>query len=194
MVAGPVFWRNISHDDPYKAVIRATTTGSPRNIARRPRRLIGMGVMPIANAGLDRRDGRCKKLGLKGIQLSALPNGQGYPTPRTTGSGPPRSISTCGDHVSCSTTPARAPISRQKYPKETRSSCSGCAAVSRMAVQFRLAALSQHRAMVLGGVFGAIQRQDLFRRDAARLGPFWLGHMDLWYKLACRVGRAAAKP
>ena len=33
MVAGPVFWRNISHDDVYRRSSAATTTGSPRNTA-----------------------------------------------------------------------------------------------------------------------------------------------------------------
>jgi len=51
MVAGRLFWRNISHDEPYKAVDpRLYTTGSPRNMRGCARPLIGLGVMPITNA------------------------------------------------------------------------------------------------------------------------------------------------
>jgi len=47
MVAGPVFWRNISHDDPYKAVIRAYNDWlAEEYCAVAPDRLFGMGVMP----------------------------------------------------------------------------------------------------------------------------------------------------
>jgi len=83
MVAGPVFWRNISHDEPYKAVIRAYNDWlAEEYCAVAPDRLIGLGVMPITNADDAVAEmERCKKLGLKGIQLGALPNGKGYPTP-----------------------------------------------------------------------------------------------------------------
>src|SRR5262252_339613 len=83
MVAGPVFWRNIAHDEPYKAIVRAYNDWlAEEYCAVAPDRLIGLGVMPITNA----KDAvaemeHCKKLGLKGIQLGALPNGHGYPTP-----------------------------------------------------------------------------------------------------------------
>jgi hypothetical protein len=50
MVAGPVFWRNISHDEVYKAVIRAYNEWLAADYcAVAPDRLIGMGVMPITN-------------------------------------------------------------------------------------------------------------------------------------------------
>src|SRR5262249_8327190 len=50
MVAGPVFWRNISHDEVYKAVIRAYNDWlAEEYCAVAPDRLIGMGRMPITN-------------------------------------------------------------------------------------------------------------------------------------------------
>src|SRR5262249_58938840 len=83
MVAGPVFWRNISHDEVYKAVIRAYNDWlGEEYCAVAPDRLIGMGVMPITNVDDAIAEMQhCAKLGLKGIQLGALPNAKGYPTP-----------------------------------------------------------------------------------------------------------------
>ena len=83
MVAGPVFWRNISHDEVYKAVIRGYNDWlAEEYCAVAPDRLIGMGVMPITNVDDAIAEmTHCKKLGLKGVQLGALPSGKGYPTP-----------------------------------------------------------------------------------------------------------------
>jgi len=50
MVAGPVFWRNIAHDEVYKAVIRGYNDWlAEEYCAVAPDRLIGMGVIPITN-------------------------------------------------------------------------------------------------------------------------------------------------
>ena len=50
MVAGPVFWRNIAHDEVYKAVIRGYNDWlGEEYCAVAPDRLIGMGVIPITN-------------------------------------------------------------------------------------------------------------------------------------------------
>src|SRR5581483_8474669 len=60
MVAGPVFWRNIAHDEVYKAVIRGYNDWlGEEYCAVAPDRLIGLG----------------------GVLLGALPNAKGYPTP-----------------------------------------------------------------------------------------------------------------
>src|SRR5580704_17016179 len=83
MVAGPVFWRNIAHDEVYKAVIRGYNDWlAEEYCAVAPDRLIGMGVMPITNVDDAIAEMQhCKKLGLKGVLLGGLPNGKGYPTP-----------------------------------------------------------------------------------------------------------------
>src|SRR5260221_12782107 len=50
MVAGPVFWRNIAHDEVYKAVIRGYNDWlGEEYCAVAPDRLIGMGVIPVTN-------------------------------------------------------------------------------------------------------------------------------------------------
>ena len=83
MVAGPVFWRNIAHDEVYKAVIRGYNDWlAEEYCAVAPDRLIGMGVIPITNVDDAIAEMKhCKKLGLKGVLLGALPNAKGYPTP-----------------------------------------------------------------------------------------------------------------
>src|SRR5579871_1894427 len=50
MVAGPVFWRHIAHDEVYKGVIRGYNDWlAEEYCAVAPDRLIGMGVIPITN-------------------------------------------------------------------------------------------------------------------------------------------------
>ena len=68
----------------YKAVIRAYNDWlGEEYCARAPDRLIGMGVMPITNVDDAIAEmHHCARLGLKGIQLGALPNAKGYPTAR----------------------------------------------------------------------------------------------------------------
>src|SRR5919112_1514361 len=70
-VADPVFWRNIAHDEVYKAVIRGYNDWlGEEYCAVAPDRLIGMGVIPITNvAGAIAEMEHCKKLGLKGVLL-----------------------------------------------------------------------------------------------------------------------------
>src|SRR5215813_1274537 len=83
MVAGPVFWRNIAHDEVYKAVIRGYNDWLAEEYCSvAPDRLIGMGVIPITNVDDAIAEMlHCKTLGLKGVLLGALPNAKGYPTP-----------------------------------------------------------------------------------------------------------------
>jgi uncharacterized protein len=188
MVAGPVFWRNISHDDPYKAVIRAYNDWlAEEYCAVAPDRLIGLGVMPITNA----RDAiaemeHCKKLGLKGIQLGALPNGQGYPTPDDD-----RFWAAAIDldmpvtvHVLFNRTGPRANQPTFKYPKEDP------VIMQRLRrpflewlCNFGLPPSVSIAQLVLGGVFERYPKLKIFFAET-RLGwvPFWLEHMDLWYK------------
>jgi len=82
MLAGPVVWRNISHDEVYKAVIRAYNDWlAEEYCAVAPERLLGMGVIPQTNiddavAELE----HCAKQGLKGVLLGNFPSGKDYPT------------------------------------------------------------------------------------------------------------------
>ena len=122
MVAGPVFWRNISHDEVYKAVIRGYNDWlAEEYCAVAPDRLIGMGVIPITNVDDAIAEMKhCKKLGLKGVLLGALPNAKGYPTPEDD-----KFWAAAVDmdmpvtaHVQFYRTGARASQPTFKYPKE----------------------------------------------------------------------------
>ncbi|MGH7931171.1 MAG: amidohydrolase family protein [Candidatus Binatia bacterium] len=77
------YWRGISDDDAYKAVIRAYNEWlAEEYCAYNPIRLIGMGVIP--DTGVDDAISEmeyCAKSGLKGINLHRFPNGKGYVTP-----------------------------------------------------------------------------------------------------------------
>src|SRR5260370_7410480 len=80
-----------------------------------------MGVMPITNVDDAIAEmAYCKKLGLKGIQLGALPNAKGYPTPEddkfwaaAIDMDMPVTV-----HVAFNRTGARASQPTFKYPKE----------------------------------------------------------------------------
>jgi predicted TIM-barrel fold metal-dependent hydrolase len=122
MVAGPVFWRNIAHDEVYKAVIRGYNDWlGEEYCAVAPDRLIGMGVIPISNVDDAIAEMKhCKKLGLKGVLLGGLPGGKGYPTPEDD-----RFWAAALDldmpvtvHVQLYRTGARANQPTMKYPKE----------------------------------------------------------------------------
>src|ERR1700739_1904760 len=77
MVAGPVFWRNISHDDPYKAVVRAYNTWlAEEYCAVAPDRLIGTAITP--ETGIEdaiKEMTRCREMGLRAMCLGMWPNG-----------------------------------------------------------------------------------------------------------------------
>src|SRR5258707_1110293 len=188
MVAGRVFWRNISHDDPYKAVIRAYNDWlAEEECAVVPARLFGMGVRQITNAedAIAEME-HCKKLGLKGIQLGRLRQGQGYPTPEER-----RFWAAAVDldmpvtvHVLFNRTGPRANQPTFKYPKEDP------VIMQRLRrpflewlCNFGLPPSVSIAQLVLGGVFERYPQLKIFFAET-RLGwvPFWLEHMDLWYK------------
>jgi predicted TIM-barrel fold metal-dependent hydrolase len=77
------FWRGISDDDAFKAVIHAYNEWlAEEYCAYNPHRLLGMGVIP--DTGVDDAIAEmeyCAKAGLKGINLHRFPNGQGYVKP-----------------------------------------------------------------------------------------------------------------
>lgn len=80
--AGPNFWRNIRHDDAYRAVIHAYNDWLGDFCAYAPERLIGMGLIPATNledalAELE----YIRKRSLPGVMLSCFPSGKGQPNP-----------------------------------------------------------------------------------------------------------------
>jgi uncharacterized protein len=188
MVAGPAFWRNISHDEVYKAVIRAYNDWlGEEYCAVTPERLIGMGVMPITNADAAVAEMQhCAKLGLKGIQLGALPNGKGYPTPEddkfwaaAVDMEMPVTV-----HVAFNRTGARASQPTFKYPKEDPQIMTRIRRpFLEWLTNFGLAPAVSITQLVLAGVFDRFPTLKVFFAET-RLGwvPFWLEHADLWYQ------------
>jgi predicted TIM-barrel fold metal-dependent hydrolase len=188
MVAGPVFWRNIAHDEVYKAVIRGYNDWlGEEYCAVAPDRLIGMGVIPITNVDDAVAEmAHCKKLGLKGVLLGALPNAKGYPTPEDD-----RFWAAALDldmpvtvHVQLYRTGPRASQPTFKYPKEDP------AVMQRLRrpflewlTNFGLPPSISIAQLVLAGVFERFPKLKVFFAET-RLGwvPFWLEHMDLWYQ------------
>lgn len=80
--AGPNFWRNIRHDDAYRAVIRAYNDWVAEFRSYAPDRLLPMGLIPMTNltdslAELE----HSKALGLPGVMLCCFPSGKGQPSP-----------------------------------------------------------------------------------------------------------------
>ena len=187
MVAGPVFWRNIAHDEVYRAVIRAYNDWlGEEYCAHAPDRLIGMGVIPISNVddAIAEME-HCRKLGLKGVLLGALPNGKGYPTPEDD-----RFWAAALDldmpvtaHVQLYRTGARASQPTFKYAKEDP------VIMQRLRrpflewlTNFGLPPAVSMTQLVLAGVFERFPKLRILFAET-RLGwvPFWLEHMDLWY-------------
>ncbi|HJU18345.1 MAG TPA: amidohydrolase family protein [Stellaceae bacterium] len=188
MVAGPVFWRNIAHDEVYKAVIRAYNDWlAEEYCAVAPDRLIGMGVIPIttvedAVAEME----HCARLGLKGVLLGALPAARGYPTPEddkfwaaAVEMGMPVTV-----HVQFYRTGPRATQPTFRYPKEVP------AVMQRLRrpflewiTNFGLPPAVSISQLVLSGTFERFPKLRVFFAET-RLGwvPFWLEHADLWYR------------
>jgi predicted TIM-barrel fold metal-dependent hydrolase len=169
MVAGPVFWRNISHDEVYKAVIRGYDDWlAEEYCAVAPDRLIGMGVIPITNVD------------------DAIAEMKGYPTPEddkfwaaAVDMDMPVTV-----HVQFYRTGARASQPTFKYPKEDP------VIMQRLRrpflewlCNFGLAPAVSIAQLVLAGVFERHPKLKIFFAET-RLGwvPFWLEHMDLWYQ------------
>ncbi len=79
----PLYWRGISDDEPYKAMIRAYNEWlADEYCAYNPDRLLGMGVIP--DTGIDDAIAEmefCAEHGLKGVNLHRFPNGLAYVTP-----------------------------------------------------------------------------------------------------------------
>jgi uncharacterized protein len=188
MVAGPAFWRNISHDEVYKSVIRAYNDWlAEEYCAVAPDRLIGMAVMPISNVDDAVAElTHCAELGLKGVLLGALPNGKGYPTPEddkfwaaAVDMEMPVTV-----HVAFNRTGARASQPTFKYPKEDPQIMGRIRRpFLEWLTNFGLPPAVSITQLVLAGVFDRFPTLQIFFAET-RLGwvPFWLEHADLWYQ------------
>lgn len=191
MVAGPVFWRNISHDEVYKAVIRGYNDWLAEEYCSvAPDRLIGLGVLPWTNVddAIDEMQ-HCAELGLKGVLLGVLPNARGYPTPEDD-----KFWAAAVDlqmplttHVAFNRTGVRANQPTFKYPKEAPE------VMQRLRrpflewiTNFGLPPAVSAAQLVLAGVFDRFPSLKFFMAET-RLGwvPFWLEHADLWYQRHC---------
>jgi predicted TIM-barrel fold metal-dependent hydrolase len=191
MVAGPVFWRNISHDDVYKAVIRGYNDWLAEEYCSvAPDRLIGLGVLPWTNVddAIDEMQ-HCAKLGLKGVLLGVLPHAKGYPTPEDD-----KFWAAAVDlqmplttHVAFNRTGVRATQPTFKYPKQAPEIMRRLRRpFLEWITNFGLPPAITAAQLVLAGVFDRFPTLNFFMAET-RLGwvPFWLEHADLWYQRHC---------
>jgi predicted TIM-barrel fold metal-dependent hydrolase len=80
---GPKFWRRIENNDAYKAMVRAYNSWLIEEYcASNPRRLIGVGILPL---GCDVADvvlelEYCADAGFKTVLLQGFPSGKAYPS------------------------------------------------------------------------------------------------------------------
>lgn len=188
MVAGPALWRNISHDEPYKAMIRAYNDWLGEEYCPvAPDRLIGLGVMPWTNADDAVAEmEHCAKLGLKGVVMGALPNAKGYPTPEddkfwaaAVDMDMPVTV-----HVAFDRTGVRESQPTFKYPNEDPAMMRKLRRpLLEWMTNFGLRPAVSVTQLVLAGVFDRFPDLKVFFAET-RLGwvPFWIEHCDLWYK------------
>ena len=187
MVAGPVLWRNITHDEPYKAMVRAYNDWLGEEYCSVDRdRLIGLGVLPWTNVQdcIDEME-HCANLGLKGVLLGALPSANNYPTPEDdrfwAAAVDMQMPITC--HVAFNNTGKRANQPTFRYPVEDPAIM---AKVRRPLLEwvtnFGLRPAVSVTQMVMSGVFDRFPTLQMYFAET-RLGwvPFWLEHADLWY-------------
>jgi predicted TIM-barrel fold metal-dependent hydrolase len=80
---GPKLWRRIEDDDAYKSVVRAYNGWlAEEYCAVDPRRLIGVGILPLTHDVQDTigEIEYCAKAGLKTVLLQGFPSGLPYPS------------------------------------------------------------------------------------------------------------------
>ncbi len=188
MVAGPALWRNISHDDVYKSMIRAYNDWLGEEYCPvDPDRLIGLGVIPWTNvddavAELE----HIANMGLKGVVLGVFPNGKSYPLPEddkfwaaALDMGMPITV-----HVTFDRSGPRESQPTFRYPREDPETMRRLRRpllewVTNMGLRPAVG-ITQ---MVFSGVFDRFPALKVFFAET-RLGwvPFWLEHADLWYQ------------
>ncbi len=188
IVAGPALWRNISHDEVYKSMIRAYNDWLGEEYCPvDPDRLIGLGVIPWTNvddavAELD----HIANMGLKGVVLGVFPNGKSYPLPEddrfwaaALDMGMPITV-----HVTFDRSGPRESQPTFRYPREDPETMRRLRRpllewVTNMGLRPAVG-ITQ---MVFSGVFDRFPELKVFFAET-RLGwvPFWLEHADLWYQ------------
>lgn len=188
MQAGPGLWRNIADDAAYLAAIRAYNDWlAEEYCAVNPRRLLGLGVMPMTTLqdSLGELE-HCKALGLKGVLLSSFPNGMAYPLPEDD-----RFWAAAMDmempltvHVAFNRAGERSQQPTFKYPVDDpdilRKVRRGL--VEQMAL-LGLPAATSFSQMIASGVFDRFPDLKIFFAET-RLGwiPFWMNEADFWYE------------
>ena len=188
MVAGPVLWRNIAHDEVYKTVIRAYNDWlAEEYCAVAPDRLIGLGVIPWTNVddAIAEME-HCAKQGLKGVVMGVLPSAKGYPTPEddrfwaaAVAMDMPLAV-----HVAFNRTGPRASQPTFKYPKEEPEVMRRIRRpFLEWVANFGLTPALSVTQLILSGVFDRFPTLKIFMAET-RLGwvPFWLESADLWYE------------
>jgi uncharacterized protein len=191
MLAGPIVWRNISHDEVYKAVIRAYNDWlAEEYCAVAPQRLIGMGVIPQTNlndavAELE----HCARRGLKGVLLGNFPSGKDYPTPEDDPFWAAALDTGIAVTVHVKLNPLAGLIGPQPsrlfvYPKEDPALMHRLRrGLLEWVTFFGLPPAVSIGQLVLAGVFDRFPALKIFFAET-RLGwvPFWLEAADLWYQ------------
>ncbi len=188
MQAGPGLWRNIADDAAYLAAVRAYNDWLGEDYcAVNPKRLIGLGVMPMTTIedSLEELE-HCAEIGFKGVVLSAFPNGMAYPQPEDD-----RLWAAALDmqmpltvHVAFNRTDKRAEQPTFKYPAENpeilRKVRRGL--VEQMAL-LGLPAATSFSQMIASGVFDRFPDLRIFFAET-RLGwvPFWMEEANFWYE------------
>jgi predicted TIM-barrel fold metal-dependent hydrolase len=188
MQAGPGLWRNIADDAAYLAATRAYNDWLGEEYCTvNPNRLLGLGVMPMTTIEDSLKElEHCATLGLKGVVLSAFPNGMAYPLPEDD-----RFWAAALDmqmpltvHVAFNRTGTRAQQPTFKYPAENpeilRKVRRGL--VDQMAL-LGLPAATSFSQMIASGVFDRFPELRVFFAET-RLGwvPFWMEEADFWYE------------
>jgi predicted TIM-barrel fold metal-dependent hydrolase len=188
MQAGPGLWRNIADDNAYLAAIRAYNDWlAEEYCAVDPRRLIGLGVMPMTTLADSLAElEHCAKLGLQGVVLSAFPNGMAYPLPEddqfwsaAMAMHMPLTV-----HVAFDRGGPRAEQPTFIYPDENpdilRKVKRGL--VDQMAL-LGLRPATSFSQLIASGVFDRLPDLRIFFAET-RLGwvPFWMNEADFWYE------------
>ncbi len=191
MLAGPVVWRSIKHDEVYRAVIRAYNDWLAEEYCSvAPDRLIGMGVIPQSSvddavAELE----HCAKLALRGVLLGNFPSGKDYPTFEDDKFWTAAIDTGIAVTVHVKFNPLAGLIGPQParlfvYPKEDplimRRLRRG---LLEWITLFGLPPAVSIGQLVLSGVFDRFPSLKIFFAET-RLGwvPFWLENCDLWYQ------------
>ncbi|HEY7711353.1 MAG TPA: amidohydrolase family protein [Candidatus Entotheonella sp.] len=188
MQAGPGLWRNIADDNAYLAAIRAYNDWlAEEYCAVDPRRLVGLGVMPMTTLADSLAElEHCAKLGLRGVVLSAFPNGMAYPLPEddqfwsaAMAMHMPLTV-----HVAFDRGGPRAEQPTFIYPDENpdilRKVKRGL--VDQMAL-LGLRPATSFSQLIASGVFDRLPDLRIFFAET-RLGwvPFWMNEADFWYE------------